>query len=186
MVEGLAEFYGNMRIESKQVLVGAPSTSNVMLLREMQLLPISTLFDADASSPYYHEESKTSIFYAECWALMHYLMTRDRKEKTHRVTDFVELLRKRVDQREAAGRTIGGPGSLETVVNGGTLRTSYSLRCGLIHPRSMKAASKRGGSPMPSRWLCARTSWRMIAITPKPKQMLEEALKMDPKLGRRL
>jgi hypothetical protein len=56
MVEGLAEFYGNTRIESKNVYVGAPSTSNVTILRQQTLLPLSTLFEVNASSPYYNEQ----------------------------------------------------------------------------------------------------------------------------------
>ena len=66
------------------------------------------------SSPYYHEESKASIFYAESWALTHYLIMRDSKEKTHRMTDLLALLAKGVDQKEAAKQTIGDSRPLET------------------------------------------------------------------------
>ena len=38
------------------------------------------LFAVDAQSPYYHEENKGSIFYAESWALTHYLFTKDPAE----------------------------------------------------------------------------------------------------------
>jgi len=113
LVEGLAEFYGNIRIEGKAVWVGAPSTSNVMLLRQTPPLKLSTLFDVTASSPYYHEQNKASIFYAESWALTHYLITRDWREKTHRVNDFVALLGKNVPQAEAARQSIGDPAALE-------------------------------------------------------------------------
>ena len=40
MVEGLAEFYGNVLIESNRVLVGTPSRLNLMILREKTLLPL--------------------------------------------------------------------------------------------------------------------------------------------------
>jgi Protein of unknown function (DUF1570) len=114
MVEGLAEFYGNMRIEGKkQVDVGAPSTSNIMLLRGNQPLPLNTLFEVNAFSPYYQEESKASIFYAESWALTHYLIARDWHDKTHRVNDFIALIGQNVTQAEAARRTIGDPEALE-------------------------------------------------------------------------
>ena len=69
LTEGLAEFYGNIRLDGKYVLVGAPSNSNLMVLRQSQLLPLGTLFAVNASSPYYHENNKVSIFYAESWAL---------------------------------------------------------------------------------------------------------------------
>jgi tetratricopeptide (TPR) repeat protein len=113
MVEGLAEFYGNTRLEGKQIFVGAPSASNLMVLRQEQPLPLGTLFAVNASSPYYHEENKASIFYAESWALTHYLVTRDWREKTHRLSDFVALLGQSVPAEDAARRTIGDVKALE-------------------------------------------------------------------------
>ncbi len=104
--------YGNTRIESKKVYVGEPSRSNLGILKSNKLLPVASLFNIDAESPYYREESKTSIFYAESWALTHYLISRDWHEHTHRIQDFFELLRKGTGQREAAERTIG---DLETL-----------------------------------------------------------------------
>jgi hypothetical protein len=84
LVEGFAEFYGNIRIKGDQVFIGAPSTSHMLFLQQTSLLPISTLFDANSSSPYYNEKSKTSIFYAESWALTHYLTIRDAKVRARR------------------------------------------------------------------------------------------------------
>jgi hypothetical protein len=72
VLEGLAEFYGNTRIEGRTVFVGAPSSWNVSILRRTPLLPVTTLFDINKSSPYYNEQNKISILYAESWALTHY------------------------------------------------------------------------------------------------------------------
>ena len=80
-------------------------------------LPLDTLFRVNASSPYYHEDNKASIFYAESWALTHYLITRDWREHTHRVNDFVALLGKNVAPDEAARRTIGDPDALQKVLS---------------------------------------------------------------------
>ncbi len=38
------------------------------------MLPLRTLFEVDHKSPHYNEKNKTSIFYAQSWALMHYLI----------------------------------------------------------------------------------------------------------------
>ncbi|PYV01584.1 MAG: hypothetical protein DMG26_13230 [Acidobacteria bacterium] len=67
--EGLAEFYGNSDIHEKEVWLGEPSASHLLLLRSTKLLPLATLFAVDHSSPYYNEENKGSTFYAESWAL---------------------------------------------------------------------------------------------------------------------
>jgi hypothetical protein len=70
MNEGLAEFYENTDIHDKNASLGEPSWDNLHWLRENRLLPLTTLFTVDTNSPYYHEENKGSIFYAESWALI--------------------------------------------------------------------------------------------------------------------
>jgi len=105
--EGLAEFYENTDIHEKDVALGQASPGNLQLLRKNQLLPLATLFTVDASSPYYHEENRGSIFYAESWALTHYLEIKDIQEKTRRVPDYTELLMQKVDPVTAATRAFG-------------------------------------------------------------------------------
>lgn len=72
--EGLAEFYGNSEMDGKTVRLGLPSQQNLDLLRTRSWLPLTTLFTVDQTSPYYNEEDKGTIFYAESWALTDYLM----------------------------------------------------------------------------------------------------------------
>jgi len=105
--EGLAEFYQNSEIREKEVLLGEPSGANLALLREHALLPLTTLFTVDQKSPYYHEENKGSIFYAESWGLTHYIQIKDYQEKAHRLADYAELLTHNVAPVEAATRAFG-------------------------------------------------------------------------------
>jgi thioredoxin-like negative regulator of GroEL len=105
--EGLAEFYENTYIHEKDVDLGEPSQENLLWLSRNRLLPLATLFTVDASSPYYHDENKGSIFYAESWALTHYLWIKDYLEKTKHLTDYGELLRKKVDPVTAATQALG-------------------------------------------------------------------------------
>ena len=107
MNEGLAEYYQNTDIREKDVSLGEPSAENVMLLRQNTMLPLATLFTVDHTSPYYHEENKGSIFYAESWALTHYLRVKDSQENTHRLTDYANLLTQNVDAVTAATRAFG-------------------------------------------------------------------------------
>ena len=88
MNEGLAEFYQNTEIREKDVFLGKASGESLLLLKQSKILPLKTLFAVDASSPYYHEESKGSVFYAESWALVHYLEQQDRHQKTHAIRDY--------------------------------------------------------------------------------------------------
>jgi tetratricopeptide (TPR) repeat protein len=105
--EGLAEFYENTDIHEKDVALGEPSPENLNWLRQNRLLPLNTLFTVDTSSPYYHEENKGSIFYAESWALTHYLEMKDYQDKTHRLSDYAEFLIQKVDAVTAATRAFG-------------------------------------------------------------------------------
>lgn len=116
MNEGLAEYYQNTDIREKDVSVGEPSTENVLLLRQNRMLPLATLFTVDHTSPYYHEENKGSIFYAESWALTHYIRVKDSRENTHRLTDYATLLMQNVDAVTAATRAFGDLKQLQTAL----------------------------------------------------------------------
>jgi predicted Zn-dependent protease len=115
--EGVAEFYQNTEIRDKEVLLGEPSSENILLLRQQRLLPLQTLFTVDYSSPYYHEENKGSIFYAEAWALTHYLRIRDRRENTQCLSNYTELVSKKVDPVTAATRAFGDLKQLQTALD---------------------------------------------------------------------
>ncbi len=73
--EGLAEYYSTYQLidRGKAATVGRAQRDHILLLRE-RYLPIATLIDVDQSSPMYNEGERRTIFYAESWALTHYLM----------------------------------------------------------------------------------------------------------------
>lgn len=105
--EGLAEFYQNTEIYDQDVLLGEPNQQHLMLLRQEKLLPLTTLFRVDEKSSYYVEEKKGSIFYAECWALIHYLMLKDYGEKTSKVLEYTGMVNHNVDPVTAAVSVFG-------------------------------------------------------------------------------
>lgn len=116
MNEGLAEFYENTDIQQKNALLGKPSFENIEWLRQNRLLPLATLFTVDHNSPYYHEEKKGSIFYAESWALTHYLQITDFSQKRHLLADYGALLAQKVDRLEAATRVFGDLKQLQSTL----------------------------------------------------------------------
>ena len=73
--EGLAEYYSTFSItDDQKVVMGTPIASHVYRLRESQMLPLKTLFEVDQTSPHYNERNKQTIFYAQSWALVHYMI----------------------------------------------------------------------------------------------------------------
>ncbi len=183
MVEGLAEFYGNTRVEGKKIYVGAPSEGNLYVLRATPLLPLNTLFAVDASSPYYHEENKASIFYAESWALTHFLITRDWRENTHHVTDFANLLGQGIGPEEAARRTIGDPKQLQHELATYIERFAFTA-AGLDAPPRLDPKDFQAEPASEAESLAVRADFMAHNRHPhEAQEMLEEALKLDPKLA---
>jgi tetratricopeptide (TPR) repeat protein len=107
MNEGLAEFYQNTELRDKDVLLGEANVDDIMYLRQNRLLPLTTLLKVDQSSPYYHDEQKGSVFYAESWALMHYIEISDAQKHTAHLEDYARLLMKKEDPVTAAQHVFG-------------------------------------------------------------------------------
>ncbi len=100
--EGLAEYYSTFSItDDQKVVMGRPIASHVFLLRENKMLPLRTLFQVDQKSPYYNERDKQSIFYAESWALMHYLILGKDGQRLTQMGKFLELLSVNVPMEQA-------------------------------------------------------------------------------------
>lgn len=105
--EGLAEFFENTQIRDKDVHLGQPNPDEILYLRENSLVPLQVLFRVDHNSPYYHQESKGSVFYAESWALTHYLMVNDSANHTGKVTAYMSLMSHGEDPVVAAQKAFG-------------------------------------------------------------------------------
>ncbi|HEX8843039.1 MAG TPA: tetratricopeptide repeat protein [Pyrinomonadaceae bacterium] len=90
--EGLAEYYSTFEIaDGKRVTLGKPIQSRVRILRQRELLPLETLFKVDGASEHYNEQAKREIFYAESWALVHYLLSGPRRVQ---LSNYLDLLGK--------------------------------------------------------------------------------------------
>ena len=73
-------------------MFGKPILRHLLKLRQEKLLPLATLFEIDLSSPYYNERDKSSVFYAESWALIHYLTHGQAGRRQPQLARFLELL----------------------------------------------------------------------------------------------
>lgn len=96
--EGLAEYFSALDFlpakngGGKVVVLGKPILRHILLLRRNKLLPLATLFGVDRSSPYYNEREKSGMFYAESWALIHYLTHGQAGRRQPQLARFLELL----------------------------------------------------------------------------------------------
>jgi tetratricopeptide (TPR) repeat protein len=92
--EGLAEFYSTFQtVDSDQkVKVGVPLEQHVYYLRAHSILPLKTLLAVDHKSPHYNESSKAGVFYAESWALIHYLILGNQQKRQRQLVRFIDML----------------------------------------------------------------------------------------------
>ncbi|HKO98973.1 MAG TPA: tetratricopeptide repeat protein [Pyrinomonadaceae bacterium] len=96
--EGLAEYYSTVTVSDNQKFVlGKPIDSYVYWLRQSRLLPLKTLFAVDHDSPYYNESDKQGVFYAQSWALMHYLMLGNGGKRANQIGKFLDAVTDNVE-----------------------------------------------------------------------------------------
>jgi tetratricopeptide (TPR) repeat protein len=107
--EGLAEFYSNLEVvkDGKAADIGKPISDHILYLREQKLLPLRTLFAVDHSSPHYNEQSKRGVFYAQSWALVHYLMFGQKGQRQPQLNRYLELVGKGASQQESFQTAFG-------------------------------------------------------------------------------
>jgi tetratricopeptide (TPR) repeat protein len=105
--EGLAEFYGNTQISDSEVGMGRPDPDLIVELKQGGLIPLDVLFRVDHNSPYYNEQNKISVFYAESWALTHCLMVGDKSTHRPLLQAYLKALSNGATQEQAAAQNFG-------------------------------------------------------------------------------
>jgi tetratricopeptide (TPR) repeat protein len=74
--EGLAEFYGTFRDDYRdgRGLIGSPPEARLRTLRSGDpLIPLREMLTAEGAARIFRNPRRTSMFYAQAWALVHYL-----------------------------------------------------------------------------------------------------------------
>src|SRR5271156_1376834 len=107
--EGMAEFYGSTDILDSGVRLGQADPDLIEELKQGGFMPLDVLFKVDYGSPYYNEQNKISIFYAESWALTHYLMVGDNSTHRAMLQAYLGALSKGATQEQAAAQSFGDP-----------------------------------------------------------------------------
>jgi len=180
--EGMAEFYGNTRFQQSKIFIGAPSTRYRYLLGR-PLVPIDTLLAVNQRSPYYHDEDKVQMFYAESWVLVHFLTFGPGMLNTGKLTQFNNLLQQGTEQKKAFRQVFGDTAelqkNLDEYVHHFTITTAV-----------VKSPPKLDEKAFPVRTLSmAETesqlgSYRLWSHDPADaRPHIEQAVKDDPKLG---
>ena len=181
--EGLAEFYGNTQIGDSEVGMGRPDPDLIGELRQGGLMPLNVLFKVDHNSPYYNEQNKISVFYAESWALTHYLMVGDNSAHRASLQAYVNAMTKGATEEQAAAQAFGDLKKLQATLFAYIGNSAFyyikappppEIAAGDLQARELSDAevnAYRGG-------FAAVRGKSQDAIT-----ILERAVKADPKLA---
>jgi len=105
--EGLAEFYGAFHRVDGEARIGDPITDHIRWLRENPLIPLPQLFAIDHRSKDYHEGVRQGVFYAESWALTHYLLLGN-PERRPQLSRMFALMQGGATQQEAFAQAFAG------------------------------------------------------------------------------
>jgi Tfp pilus assembly protein PilF len=179
--EGLSNFYGYTRFQRDKIYVGAPPARYE--IPKGSLFPIETLISVDRSSPYYHNEDKVYKFYAESWALVHFLMFGPGMDRGNRLNHFVALLQQGVEQKKAFQDVFGDFKGMDRALD--AYVSNFSFPAGVL-PGAGKIDEKSFSSRNLS---LAETDAELGGFhlwthdLAGARALVEQALKEDPKLG---
>ena len=105
--EGLAGFYETFELagNNRSATIGRANGPHVNALRE-RMLPLDELLGVTQASPLYNEGDRRSIFYAQSWALTHYLMVGN-PARARQLPAYLQALIDGVDEPTAFATAFG-------------------------------------------------------------------------------
>lgn len=178
--EGYATFLGSATLHPKAGRLGQPNQSELSVLAKSKLLPLDLLFRVGHDSPYYNEAEKTNVFYAESWALVHFLMTNETRQKDHQLGKYIGLVERGDDPVASGEAAFGDLGLLKKELDSYVSRTSYTMySVTLPDPADPKAYRARAVPPAELDAMLGDFDVSRGQLE-AARGKIEEALKLDP------
>jgi tetratricopeptide (TPR) repeat protein len=180
--EGLAEFYSLFQpIDANKVRVGRPHPRHISRLQH-EFLPLTTLTAVDHQSPYYNERDKSSIFYAESWALLHFLRIGGNKKYGTRLAPFLDAVLDDVPFERACVERLGTtPQALESELRQ-YLSNLFFKELEVRLPEAIGRIDRLEAAPVSEAEAHAHLAHLLLAFKAddEGKAHLDHALRVDP------
>jgi tetratricopeptide (TPR) repeat protein len=128
LAEGLAEFYAHTTVQKDRVLVGRPAPYHLALLRDRRLLGWPEFFAVERGSPHYNEADRVSTFYAQAWAITHWLLLGDKGANRPRLRRFTDRLAEGATAPEAARDAFPSPEELRSALDGYVAKHAFYMQ----------------------------------------------------------
>jgi tetratricopeptide (TPR) repeat protein len=110
--EGLAEYYSTFEVVEGEAKIGLPIVDHIRWLRGNKMMPLTALLAIDESSPAYNENERRGGFYAQSWALVHYLVAGS-PERLEQAVRYLKLLQDGEPLDAAFRQSFGDTAALE-------------------------------------------------------------------------
>jgi tetratricopeptide (TPR) repeat protein len=184
--EGLAEYYSTFDVDDdRKVHLGALIDGHLYLLRQQQLIPFKTFFAVDNHSLHRNGREAKGLFYAQAWALMHYLILGNNGQRLPQLGRFLGLVTKNTPVERAFAEAFqtdfaGMEKELKRYVEARTFRTQIAT-----FERKLELDSEFKAAPLPEAEAEAVLG-DLLLNTNRPDEAvarLQQAIKLDPKLA---
>jgi len=180
--EGLADFFGHSEINGSVAMMGMADPVLIQELKGNKLIPLDVLFHVDTSSPYYNEQNKTTVFYAESWALVHYLMIGDNQSHRQMLLDYAGALSSGATPDQAAAKAFGDLKKLQDQLSRYIGRFTFSY-FQTKAPAEPPASDIRLRTISDAEEEAYRGGFFAIRGRPEAKEILQNAVNLDPSLA---
>lgn len=180
--EGMAEFYAYSQFQHDRTLIGAP-THRYRELQRNTLLPVSTMLEVTQRSPYYHDDNKAQLFYAEAWALVHYMIFGPGMENGAKLNAFFKSLQAGETQTKAFEAAFGDPKVFDKGFSQYVLQ--FAFKAGVLpadQTLDAKTFSERKLTPAEADFEIGRFQVGLHDVV-NGRTRIEKALAEDPKLA---
>lgn len=181
--EGLADFWGATRLTADEAEIGQLQPHRLATLRNETPLPLTRLLAADHSSPEYRNEFRARIFYAQSWALVHYLMIgNEGAERAGQLRKYLELVAGGRGSLAAATEAFGDLKKLETQLR--RYIRSLTFRFARMPAPASPAAQEVTVRPLEEPEAAARVALALLDMQPEEaKELVALAVADAPDLA---
>jgi tetratricopeptide (TPR) repeat protein len=182
--EGVAEFFGNSLLSETKATTGTVDRGHLFVLSRNDWLPMETLFQVSEISPFYNEKNPASVFYAESWATVHYLLLDPEARRADLFKKYLVAWDSGTDAVSAGRTALGNLNTFEAAVKKYVGQANWRPGVELPGLAGLQEASWRARTLTPAEVLALRgdyfTHRRMMD---EARPLLEEAAKMGSEIA---
>src|SRR5579863_8342215 len=182
--EGVAEFFGNSLLGETRATTGTIDRGHLYVLTKNEWLPMETLLRVTETSPFYNEKNQASVFYAESWATVHYLLLDPEARRQGLLKKYLVAWDSGADAVAAGRAALGDFGAFELAVKRYVGQANW--RPGVVLPglAGLQSASWNVRALAPAEVLAMRGDYfvhrRMVN---EARPLLEEGVKSGPEMA---